>query len=95
MFDSVGGIFWSVIRVDDYWEVKINALPSELRWDGIHQVLRYLSPDGDSLYNLIYEDCYTGRQDIMPEYDEWYSYENSQVMVEDTENMGYVIYRFK
>lgn len=94
-FDQVGGIFWSVIRVGDYWEVKINAMPAEFRWDGIHQVLRYLSPDGDALYQLFYDDVYTGRLDVLPEYDEWYSYENSQVMVEDTENMGYMIYRFK
>lgn len=94
-FDSVGGIFWSVIRVGDYWEVKINADLTELRWDGIHQVLRYLSPDGDSLYQLIYEDCYTGRLDVIPDYDEWYSYENSQIYQEDTTNLGYVIYRFK
>lgn len=94
-FDSVGGIFWSVIRVSDYWEVKLNCVPEEFRWDGIHQVLRYLSPDGDALYQLIYEDCYTGRIDVLPEYDEWYSYENSQVMVHDTEKAGYVIYYFK
>lgn len=94
-FDKVGGKFWHIRRVNDYWEVRINGNLAEFRWDGIHQVLRYLSPDGDSLYQLIYEDFYTGRQDIMPEYDEWYSYQNSQVMIHDTEQGGYVIYYFK
>lgn len=94
-FDQVGGIFWSVIRVGDYWQVEINAIPEEFRWDGIHQVLRYLSPDGDALYQLIYEDCYTGRLDVIPDYDEWYSYENSQIYLEDPTETGIIIYRFK
>lgn len=94
-YDSVGAIFWEIYRVDDYWKVKINANLAEFRWDGVHQVLRYLSPDGDALYQLIYEDFYTGRLDVIADYDGWYSYENSQIYQEDTENMGYVIYRFK
>lgn len=94
-FDELGAKFWHIRRVNDYWEVRINANLAEFRWDGIHQVLRYLSPDGDSLYQLIYDDWYTGRFDVLPEFDEWYSYQNCQVMVKDTENMGYGIYYFK
>lgn len=93
-FDQVGGIFWSVISMGDYWEVKINAMPAEFRWDGIHQVLRYLSPDGDALYEVIYEDCYVGSPVIL-EYEEWFAVGNSQIYQEDTENLGYMIYRFK
>lgn len=94
-FDEVGARFWEIFRKNDYWEVRLNANPAEFRWDGIHQILRYLSPDGDSLYQLFYDDWYFGRFDVLPEYDEWYSYQNSQVMVKDTENLGYGIYYFK
>lgn len=94
-FDITGAKFWQIRKVNDYWEVRMNAIPADFRWEGIHQILRYLSPDGDSLYDVIYEDVYYGRFDVLPEYDEWYSYQNSQVMVKDTENMGYMIYYFK
>lgn len=94
-FDIAGAKFWQIRKVNDYWELRMNAIPADFRWEGIHQILRYLSPDGDSLYQVIYEDVYYGRFDVLPEYDEWYSYQNSQVMVKDTENMGYMIYYFK
>lgn len=93
-YDSVGAKFWEIYRVDDYWKVKINANLAEFRWDGIHQALRYLSPDGDALYNVIYEDFYVGSPVIL-EYEDWFAVGNSQIYQEDTENMGYVIYRFK
>lgn len=93
--DRYGGILWQFRWVGDHWELKIDLNPAEYQWAAIKNVLHYLSPDGDDLYQLIYEDCYTGRQDIMPTFDDWYSYANSQVLVQDTYNAGYVIYCFK
>ena len=92
-----GGDVW-VISYDSgmgAWKVRINASsPYQYTWDGIKNILKYVNPDGEALYNLIYEDFYTGRQDVMPTYDDWYSYGNSNIMIVDTPQ-GYVEYCIK
>ena len=35
-FDAVGAQFWRIRRVNDYWELRMNSVPEEFRWDGIH-----------------------------------------------------------
>ncbi len=92
-FDGLGAIFWRITRENDYWKVRINANLAEFRWDGIHQALRYLSPDGDALYQVIYEDCYFGSPTIL-EYDEWFAVGNSQIYQTDPAR-GQSFYYFK
>lgn len=92
--DITGAQMWRIRRVGDYWELKMNVVPVEFRWDGIHQVLRYLNPDGDSLYQVIYEDVYYGSPVIL-DYDEWFAVGNSQIYQKQTTDMGYMIYYFK
>ena len=93
-FDGLGAIFWRITRENDYWKVKINANLAEFRWDGIHQALRYLSPDGDTLYQVIYEDCYFGSPTIL-EYDEWFAVGNSQIYQPNPDSRNASIYYFK
>ena len=93
--DRYGGIIWQFRWVGDHWELKIEQNPPEYQWAAIKNVLHYLSPDGDDLYQLFYDDFYTGRGDAMPTFDDWYSYSGSQVLRVDTYNMGYCIWSFK
>ncbi len=93
--DRYGGILWQFRWVGDHWELKIDQNPAEYQWAAIKNVLHYLSPDGDDLYQLFYDDFYTGRGDAMPTFDDWYSYSGSQVLRVDTYNMGYCIWSFK
>ncbi|MCR4758508.1 MAG: hypothetical protein K5792_11965, partial [Butyrivibrio sp.] len=92
-----GGDIW-VIFYDSgmgAWKVRINSSsPYQYTWDGIKNILKYVNPDGEALYNVIYEDFYTGREDVMPTYDDWYSYGNSNIMIVDTPQ-GYVEYCIK
>ncbi len=93
--DSCGSILWWFRRVGDYWEFKISKVPKEYQWAAIKNVFHYLTPDGDDLYQLFYDDFYFGCDDVLPTYDDWYPYGSSQVMIEDTRNRGHVIYDFK
>lgn len=78
------------------WEVRINASsPYQYVWDGIKNILKYVNPDGEALYNLIYEDFYTGRLDVIPNFDEWYPYGSNYIYVPDNTNMGYAMYYIK
>lgn len=93
-YDSKGNPLWEFRNTGSYWSLVIYQNPAEYQWSGIREVLEYLSPDGAALYQLFYEDYYTGRQDIMPTYDDWYSYgSDSQVIV--FEATTYTTYGFK
>lgn len=93
-YDKKGVALWEFRNTGSYWSLTIYQNPAEYQWSGIKEVLEYLSPDGASLYQLFYEDYYTGRQDIMPTYDDWYSYgSGSQVVV--FEAPAYTTYGFK
>ena len=93
--DVLGANWWSIRRSGDSWKLTINTTLDNWRWSGVHQILRYLSPDGDALYQLFYEDAYSGRMDVMPTYDDWYSYGNSQVMTPDETGNGTATWYFK
>lgn len=88
---------WTIFRREDldYWWVSIGENLEAFEWDGLHQALRYLSPDGDALYRVIYEDFYFGSPVIL-EYEEWFAVGNSQIyQVEYYRGAGKVEYYFK
>lgn len=93
-----GGDIW-VISYDSgmgAWKVRINSSSAyQYTWDGIKNILKYVNPDGEALYNLIYEDFYTGRLDVIPNFDEWYPYGSNYIYVPDNTNMGYAMYYIK
>lgn len=76
--------------------VTLKVNPSELQWDALHNTLRLLSPDGDALYNAIYEDAYYGATWIS-DFDGWYSVPNSssEVYVPDYRNSTSIIFKFR
>ena len=94
-YNDRGGTIWEFDHTNGYWRLSIYQNLAAYQWDAVKQVLHYLDPNGDALYQVIYEDVYTGRQDIMPTYDDWYSYSGSQIMISDTTNLGYMVYGIK
>jgi len=80
-YDKKGNPLWEFRNNGSYWSLVIYQNPAEYQWSGIKEVLEYLSPDGAALYQLFYEDYYYGRTDVIPTFDDWYSYGSSQVLV--------------
>lgn len=94
-YDKKGVALWEFRRTGDYWSFTIYQSPAEYQASGIAEVFDYLTPNGASLWQLFKEDFYTGRQDIMPTYDDWYSYGDNQVMCVNTEGTGHSTWYFK
>ena len=90
------GYIWTLEHNGSEWVVTINSNLSELAWDGLHNSLRLVSPDGDAVYNAIYRDMYISA-DNFPEFDTWYSISgtSSEMLVADTSGMGYTKYSFR
>lgn len=70
------GYIWTLEHNGSEWVVTINRTLSELQWDGLHNSLRLVSPDGDAVYNAVYEQFYYGADWII-DYDGWYTIPNS------------------
>lgn len=94
------GYIWTLEYKGSEWVVTINRNLSELQWDGLHNSLRLVSPDGETLFHAIYEDMYYGM--IIPEYDTWYNVStlynvpaDSEICVVNTEGKGYARYLFR
>ncbi len=88
--DNLGATFWSIRREGDYWKLQINGNLDAWRWSGVHQILRYLSPDGEALYNAIYDCFYTGGEnyDVWDAYDTWETIGNSQCYLGSSSSGG-------
>lgn len=94
-YDELGAIWWEIYRRDDCWILVLHGAPASYRWDGIHQFLRYLSPDGDALYDVIYQQFYFG-SDLIFDYNTWCPIGNSQIYLnKDAYSVGVVEFRFK
>lgn len=99
-FEGASGYIWTIEYNGSEWVVTINRNLSELQWDALHNSLRLLSPDGDSIYNAVYEDCYVGM--TIPDFETWYNIStlynvscNSEIYVTNTNGAGYMEYRFR
>ena len=92
-----GGDIW-VISYDSgmgAWKVRINSSsPYQYTWDGIKNILKYVNPDGEALYNVIYEDFYVGSEAIQ-EWDSWWPVANSYIYQPDNTGLGYAAYYVK
>lgn len=67
---------WTLQYNGSEWVLTIINNLSELQWDGIHNSLRLISPDGDAIYNAVFEQFYY-RADWIVDYDGWYPIPNS------------------
>lgn len=74
------GYLWTLDYNGSEFVVTIKSNLSELQWDALHNSLRLVSPDGDSLYNEFYTQFYSDNP-TFPEYDMWVTIGNSQAMV--------------
>ena len=91
------GYLWELEYNGSEWVVTIRANLSELQWDGLHNSLRLVSPDGDAVYNAVYEDFYSGATWIET-FDAWYQIPNSssEIYVPDYSNPNSIIrYHFR
>lgn len=89
---SARAYLWTIEYNGSEWVVTINHNLSELQWDGLHNSLRLISPDGDILFNEFFKQCYEDNP-TFPEYDMWVTIGNSQAMASGTD--GAAIFYFK
>ena len=89
------GYLWDIEREDDYWKLTIRRNPSELSWHGILTCLKMVSPDAESVYDLIYTEFYDGHDWINQPI--WYDVpnSNSQILVPDYTGKSEIIFNFK
>lgn len=81
--DRTGKILWWFRYLDDHWELWLWVNPVEYQWAAIKNILHYISPDGDSIYDAIYDDFYVASYENPIE--DWGSYwpiGNSYVMAD-------------
>jgi len=90
--DANYNTFWSITYDGSKWVVQINSRPATRSWEAMKEILHYVNPDGDSLYNVIYTDCYTGSE-VIQEYDNWYAVGSAQIYQPDNAS-GQAIYYF-
>lgn len=97
-FEGASGYIWTIEYNGSEWVVTINRNLSELQWDALHNSLRLLSPDGDAIYNAVYEQFYYGA-DWIVDYNGWYIVPNanSEICVPglNAEGLGYAEYHFR
>ena len=86
--DANYNTFWSITYDGSEWVVKINSRPATRSWEAMKEILHYVNPEGDSLYSLIYRDFYEGALDVIPEFNEWYTYGGNQIYVPDNTGSG-------
>ncbi len=94
--DISGATVWKVQYDPGMGAWRVDIFPSfefkfQYAWDGIKNILKYVDPDGEALYNVIFEDYYVGSESI-PEFDSWWPVANSQIYQPDYSNMNYCEY---
>ncbi|MCR4798040.1 MAG: hypothetical protein K5853_06270 [Lachnospiraceae bacterium] len=77
MHRDIGGANYWLIKYDKKkkaWMLQINvAFGYMYEWDGIRNMLKYISPDGEALYDTVYDDFYlASRDNPIEEYDKWF-----------------------
>lgn len=94
--ESGSGYIWTIEYNGSEWVVTINRNLSELQWDALHNSLRLLSPDGDAVYNAVYEDFYYGATWI-EDFEGWYPIPNSssEIYVPDYTGKSVIKYHFR
>ena len=82
LLDALGslGYIWTMQydAGNGYWKLTIKGNYTELIWNSIHNSIRMITPDGDAVYNAIYEDCYNY---YFESTDTFYPVGNTEVMV--------------
>ena len=89
------GYLWELEYNGSEWVVTIRTNLSELQWDGLHNSLRLVSPDGDLLYQEIYDAFYTGNTTYLNDYDTWTPINNSEILIVGGESKGYSQLKFR
>ena len=86
---------WAIEYNGSEWVVTFKTNLSELNWDGLHNSLRLVSPDGDAIYNAVFEQFYYGA-DWIVDYDCWYPIPNSssEICVPSLDAQGFVYARY-
>ncbi|MBE5833526.1 MAG: hypothetical protein E7309_02655 [Butyrivibrio sp.] len=94
--DANYNTFWSITYDGSEWVVRLNSRPATRSWEAMKEILHYISPDGDALYEAIYDDFYVASYDNPIEaYDSWWPCGNSQIYTPDLGEAGYCEYLIK
>lgn len=77
-----GGYIWEMHydSANGYWKLFIKSNMTELEWNSIRNSLRMISPDGQTIYDEIYQVCYYDNP-TFPDYDMWVTIGSAEVMI--------------
>ncbi|WP_294242970.1 hypothetical protein [Pseudobutyrivibrio sp.] len=85
---------WKLISCGDYYEVRIYRNMPIVAWNSLRDCLKFVSPDGQLLYDVIYTDFFEG-SDYIEDYDMWCPVGGSEIYQFDPEGLGYIQYNFR
>ena len=86
--------YWEFYYSDSYWTVKIYRNMPVAIWNCLRDCLKFVSPDGQLLYDVIYTDFFEG-SDYIEDYDMWCPVGGSEIYQLDPEGLGYIQYNFR
>lgn len=94
--DANYNTFWSITYDGDKWNVRLNTNPATRSWEAMKEIMHYVTPDGNAIYDAIYDDWYVGSyENPIEDFDNWYSIGGSQVYCVNTNGAGYGLYYIK
>lgn len=85
---------WELRYLGDYWEVRIFRNMPTTAWNCLRDCLKFVSPDGQLLYDVLYTDFFEG-SDYIEDYDMWCPVGSSEIYQIDPSAYKTAIYYFK
>lgn len=85
------GYIFNLDWIGDCWKLTLRGYPTELQWNAIRNSIRLVSPDAETLFSAIYEQCYTG-SDLFTDWDTWCTIGANQAMTSIGDSNGTYFY---
>ena len=94
--DANYNTFWSITYDGSEWVVRLNTNPATRSWEAMKEIMHYVTPDGNAIYDAIYDDWYVGSyENPIEDFDSWWPIGGSQVYCVNTNGAGYGLYYIK
>ncbi len=94
--DANYNTFWSITYDGSEWVVRLNTNPATRSWEAMKEIMHYVNPDGNAIYDAIYDAWYVGSwENPIEDYNSWWPIGGSQVYCVDTNGGGYGLFYIK
>ena len=86
--------YWEFYYSGSYWTVKIYRNMPVVAWNCLRDCLKFVSPDGQLLYDVLYTDFFEG-SDYIEDYDMWCPVGSSEIYQIDPSTYNVAMYYFR